>query len=680
MATVYALFVGIDDYPAGRWPRLSGCLNDIEAGHRWLMERLGAPPSVRALTDRTATIAAVTAAVTGHLGQAGPGDTALLWFSGHGTEYAAVTPQERLVEATGRCQALVCADGPLPDKRLGALLDAVAARGAHVLAVLDCCYSGGATRDPDGEPDAVARYAPPLPEWTREPAPAPPAAPVARDTAGPAAPRHVLLAGSRLDQRAYERDFAGRRHGVFTRALLGALRAAPPAATYREVLAAANARVQRDERRQHPVLAPAEPGGPADGPVLGGLVRPPAPHLLRYGTDGWEVDCGGAHGLREGTDTAGATAFMVTGDATLTGHDATPTGRGVTGTGGGVTGTGGGPVVRARRVQALRTLVTPDGWHPDRTRAYPVAPSSLALPPLAVRLEGPDAAVVAAALATAGPGGGASPLLHTGAAARPDGLRRVVTGGGEARVLRRDGTPVVAALPLTGPADARRVARCLVHLARWHQLHALDNPASPLAGLVRVEVSPWTPGRYAPALTPDAAGELVLHYAGRPGAWHRPEVAIRVHNHGPRPLWAVLVDLTDSHAAHTGLYEGHFIGPHGTAHVFDGDPVELSLPPTRPERPGAEVRDWFKLIVAEGELNTAPFRLPPWDPHADARDAPSGPPVDGVLHLAGAGGGGSGGTGGARDTGPSRRPAPGQWWTTTVPVRTVVPRPSGRGT
>lgn len=200
---------------------------------------------------------------------------------------------------------------------------------------------------------------------------------------------------------------------------------------------------------------------------------------------------------------------------------------------------------------------------------------------------------------------------------------------------------------------------------------------------MRVEIVPW--GRWGRhdrfSVAPDATGELLCRYSGGPGRWRFPEVAIRIHNHARRSLWAVLIDLTDSYAAHTKLYPGHFIGARRTGHVFDGGPVELSLPAGRAEEPGAEVRDWLKLVVAEGEINTAPFQLGQWDPHASARkaayDGVPGPldggpdPLDGVLHLAAPDGG--------RDAGPSRRGGPGQWWTTTVPVRTVVPHLSGRG-
>ncbi|MFE2481618.1 caspase family protein, partial [Streptomyces sp. NPDC059389] len=195
METVYALLVGINEYPAAMRAGLRGCLNDV-AGARAVLEA-AAPGRVRArvLTDGAATAAAVEEGILGHLGRAGAGDTALLWFSGHGTEYPALTPQELLLEPTGRCQALVCVDGPLPDKRLGTLLDGAATGGARVVAVLDCCFSGGASRAEEG---SVARVLAPLPQCR------PTAG--ARDLSGPARPPgHVLLAASRIGQPSYER-------------------------------------------------------------------------------------------------------------------------------------------------------------------------------------------------------------------------------------------------------------------------------------------------------------------------------------------------------------------------------------------------------------------------------------------------------------------------------------------
>ncbi|MGW6407173.1 caspase family protein [Streptomyces vinaceus] len=627
METVYALLVGINEYPAGMRAGLRGCLNDV-AGARAVLEA-AAPGRVRArvLTDGAATAAAVEEGVLGHLGRAGAGDTALLWFSGHGTQYPARTPQELLLEPTGRCQALVCVDGPLPDKRLGALLDGAAAGGARVVAVLDCCFSGGASREEEG----VSRAVPPLPQWRP--------AVGARDLSGPARPPgHVLLAASRIGQPAYERPVEGpdgpRTQGVFSYALTRALRRAAPETTVRELLAEADARVRRLVEGQQPVLFPAEPGGPADRPLLGGPARRPSPYLLREGPDGWEVDCGRVHGLTGGAGTEFTAA--------------------------------GGGLVRATAVRADRTLVAPDGWAPEPGSVHAAALSALALPPAAVVLDAHGAGA---------PPLPVSPLLRQVAAGSAEEaaaglLLRVEVRGARARVLRRDGSPYVPALPLATEADAVRLGDCLTRLVHWHRIRDLSSGLSPLSGHVKVEVLPWEARDTAEPLRPDGNGEIVLPYAGRREPW----VTVRLRNTGPRPLWCVLVSLDDRFGAGTGLFPGEFIGPGLTGHALDGQPLRLVLPASRPVRPGASVRDWLTLVVAEGELNTVPFHLSRWEPDADTdadavrATAPQRPPADGLLRLAG-----PGRPPRDRDILPAAPFGPGQWAASTLALRTVVP-------
>ncbi|MBG0852850.1 caspase family protein [Streptomyces spinoverrucosus] len=633
MGSIHTFMAGVNDYPSEIAPPLKGCVNDVTEAHRLVSARTAGGAQVRTVLDGAATVAAVEDGIRTFLGAAGPGDTALFWFSGHGTQQVA-TGADLLIEATGFNQALLCADGPLPDKRLGALLDAVAARGAHVVAVLDCCYSGGASRDdlPEG---LTARLAPPRPEWV---------VPGGREVAPPAGPaRHVLLAASRLDELSYEGYYGGRRHGAFTYALLSAVRAAGPDATYRQLLSAADARVQRSGGRQRPVLYPQTPGGAADLPFLGGAVAEAAgEHLLRCAAHGWEVDCGTGHGLRDGEGAEG-TEFGVVGS-----QGAVP-----------------GAVVRARSVRADRTLVEPVGWAPDPERVYPVSLTALATPPATVSVDdGHASGLLRAALS--------SPLLRV--VDRPEEYGdlhfRVEVRGDSARVLGRDGTDFVEPLPFTADGDARRVGDCLAHLARWHQLRDLTSRPSVLDNLVQVEVVPWDAADGRP-LVPDGSGDLVCSYApqGTPGP-REPWVSIRLHNRSPhRTLWCVLLDLTDRYAADPALYPGHFIGPGRTGHALDGDPVQLSLPEGRAAVPGAECRDWLKLIVAEGELSTAPFRLRAWDPDGDgSREATVDPA--GVVRFDA--------PGGTREAGPVTGGAPGRWATRTIALRTVVP-PTGRG-
>ncbi|MFD3554745.1 caspase family protein [Streptomyces goshikiensis] len=632
MAKVYALLVGINAYGGSGRSDLRGCLNDVAAARAVLERRAGGGLEAVSLLDGEATVAAVEEAIRSHLGRAGSGDTALFWFSGHGTEYEARTEEELRVEPTGRCQALVCADGPLPDKRLGPLLDGAAAGGGSVVAVLDCCFSGGATRKQEGR----VRHLPPRPGWHPPPA--------ARDAVGPdTRPRHLLLAASRLGQLSYECAFPGPDdadgsegaedavgsgvHGVFSHALAGALHRAEPAATGRELLAGAHARVRRRVDGQHPVLFPAEPGGLADRPLLGGAARSPSTHLLRHGPDGWEVDCGRAHGLTGGA----GTEF-----------------------------TAPGGLVRAREVAVDRTLVDPDGWAPAPGAVHPVALSALALPPAAVVFSGGGVALPA------------SPLLREAAEGSPEADRaallfRVEVRGALAHVLRRDGSPYVAPLPLAGAADAARLGQCLVRLARWYRIRDLDAGLSPLGGHVRVEVLPWGEDDARP-LVPDGNGEIVREYEGPREPW----VSLRLRNTGHRPLWCVLLNLNDRFGCGSSLFPGQFVGPGGTGYALNGAPVRLSLPASRSAGPGASTRDWLKLVVTEGELNTVPFHLDPWDPDAPGQRDPWRPaaqPGDGLLRLAAPPERPAAG----RDMGAVPAGAVGQWATRTVALRTVFP-------
>ncbi|MFJ3876184.1 caspase family protein [Streptomyces sp. NPDC090077] len=616
METVYALLVGINEYRAETRADLRGCLNDVAAAGAAL--EAVAPGRVRArvLTDGAATAAAVQEGIVGHLGQAGPGDTALFWFSGHGTEYPAQTPEELLIEPTGRCQALVCADGPLPDKRLGVLLDGAAAGGARVVAVLDSCFSGGSSRD-----DWPSRMLLPLPSWRPEPSAG------TRDTSGPARmTAHVLLAASRSNQPAFERPLEGPDgpvvHGVFSYALTRALRAAAPGTTLRQLLAQAEAGVRRLVNGQQPVLFPVQPGGPADRPLLeGGALRSaePSPYLLREGPDGWEVDCGRVHGLTGGPGTEFKAA--------------------------------GGGLVRAGAVRADRTLVVPDGWTPNPGSVHAVSVSALALPPAAVVLDGAEGLLPA------------SPLLHEVAAGSPEEasaglLLRVEVRGGRARVLRRDGSPYVPPLPLATDADAARLGDCLTRLVHWHRIRGLDAGLSPLSSHVKVEVRPWEDREGEPLRT-DGNGEIVVSYEGS----REPRIAVRLHNTGPRPLWCVLVNLDDRFGADTLLFPGEFIGSGMYGHALDGEAVQMSLPASRPVRPGASARDWLKLVVAENELNTVPFRLSRWEPGGVGTRTPLRAPADGLLRL----------TDPDRIMRPAGSSASGRWGASTLALRTVVP-------
>ncbi|QIJ65525.1 caspase family protein [Streptomyces sp. JB150] len=611
MRTVYALLVGIDDYPGAR---LRGCVNDVRAAQRWLRERSGLACGIRTLLDGEATRAAVLAGIEDHLGRGGPDDTALLWFSGHGSERDTDDPRE----ATGRAQALVCHDSLaaggqplLQDAELGVLLDRIAARGTHVVAVLDCCHAGGATRD--GVPGRTARSVSWRPWWrTAEPG-------GARGAGGPGPqPReHILLAACRPQEGAHEDRLGDEVRGHFSHALLDALALLGPDPTYGTLHARVEARVRDLVPGQHPELR-----GLENARFLYGDTLPSAPFHLRYTAAGWEVNCGQAHGLR-----AAGAEFTLLGDG--------PSPRRVV----------------ACEVRPESALVRPAGWLPspgDRESVYGVTPSALAFPPAAVTVTGDPAAVRLVARAVE-----AAPALSLGG----DGLPlRVAVRDGLARVSGAAGRPLPA-LPLRSPGDAERVAACLTHLTHWHRLRDLVSPDPWLSSLIRVTVEETPVGR----LRRTADGEIVCSYTPD----HRPpQVGVRVHNDSGVPLWCVLLDLTDSYACSPQLYPGDFVGPGRAGRAMRGQPVWLYLPRGSAVVPGAFTRDRLRVIAAENELNLAPFRLDAWSSDAPQASRGGSAAGDGPLRLTGPSGG--------RDAG-GPAAGVGRWGTAHVDVRTQVP-------
>jgi hypothetical protein len=645
MTSLFALLVGINEYQAVN--PLSGSRNDIASVRDFLRLREGDDQQVRivTLTDHEATRDRVVATFRDHLGQAGPGDSALFWFSGHGSQVP--VPQSLWhLEPSGFSQTLVCADSRLDgrpdllDRELGALISEVAERGVHVAAVLDCCHAESGTREvirPEPDPDAdeflrlggalAVRWVPPgpvhpggavLPELTR-------------GGAGGRKPDHVALAACRSHQVAYEIGPSERRRGAFTAALIGALERLGPKPTYRELMVATRCDLENSLRTQVPVLYPADPTL-IDREFLGGMLRrPESPLILRHLHGAWELNAGRLHGLPvAGGDLRVALA-------------------------------GSSPLVEARVLEVLteRSLIEPAPWLTDAGRQYPVMLSRVPLPATTVAVGGrpsDDAASdrrIVAALATCGPGGTPSPHVRV-APVDAEAELRVATSGGEMRVTGLDGVALTGDLTAYGILG---VVSRLEHIARWRTVKALAAPSSRLAGEVRLDVLQAGPGSTtAPrhggtVIVAGPDGRVVLDYERRDGVWVAPQVFLRLRNLSGRRLFCVLLDLTDRYAIHPDLFPGNYIGAGRAAAAFDGEPVEFTLPDDRPVAPGAEVRDWIQLIVSTETFSSDVFRL---DALADDRDAV------GTHRLA-------------------RRPVrfdPG-WATVQVPIVTRVPHPEG---
>ena len=94
-----------------------------------------------------------------HLGQAGSGDLALFYFSGHGHREQTPIPAFRKAEIDGKLGNLVCFDSIcqrdtesaentcLADKELRFLIHELSLRNSDILTIFDCCHSGDNTRN-----------------------------------------------------------------------------------------------------------------------------------------------------------------------------------------------------------------------------------------------------------------------------------------------------------------------------------------------------------------------------------------------------------------------------------------------------------------------------------------------------------------------------------------------------
>lgn len=697
IVAVYVLLVGINRYRDPVRP-LTGCCDDIQAAAEYFAANVR-PEELEPLClfDEQATRAAVIDGFRSHLGRAAAGDTAVFWFSGHGSQ-APVPPELAPTEPTGMVQTLVCVDSrhdgvpDLYDKEVALLIGEVAQRGAQVVTVIDSCHADGADRpaewDGDDERESVNDDLPSqLTDSTRGPSGAgvgsvasrrliarwepalttpPPLSALLAElrASGPGdpgwagaapGPRPVALAACRRDQRAQEIPLPGGAHGVFSLGVLRQLERLGPEVSYRDLMTGVRCYVENLAPRQTPVLFPID--DPAvDRAFLGGALSvPPTSMTMRCLRGVWEIDAGACHGIAAGP-AEDAPRVGVHGS----GADGTP--------------------VREAEIIEVRTttsVVRPlAGWVPDPAAQYRVVVTGVPVAPAAVEIaadpHGADtAALLTRAMTAAGPGGAGSPLVRPVAPgdAVPD-LVVAVPRPGAARIQTADGAPLAPEAAVSDEHGAALLVADLEHVARWRGIKALENPSSRLAGEVRIELVAADSAAAAPrVLRTDDTGCVELEYVRHGSEWVPPEVFIALRNTGSRQIYCVLLDMTDRFRSDIGLFPGDLVAPHGTAWAANGEPIAFSLPAGRGLEPGARAADWLKVLIAEEPFNAAPFSLPrlgepgpPPDPGPGSRGALA---LHGVLGRVGRAVAGRGA--------PESEPAALDWATVILPVVTRVP-------
>ncbi|MDZ4069245.1 MAG: caspase family protein [Tabrizicola sp.] len=175
----HALLIGANQYPAleERW-WLKGPANDVQLVATYLTSEAPvrfAVENVTVLSDGVAgaeapTLAAIRGAFAELTAEVQPGDFVYLHFSGHGTQAPALDPATELdgldelflpVDIGPWSDQVGAVENALVDDEIGALIDGLRARGAHVWAVFDSCHSGTATRAVEAGDEVRVRQLPP---------------------------------------------------------------------------------------------------------------------------------------------------------------------------------------------------------------------------------------------------------------------------------------------------------------------------------------------------------------------------------------------------------------------------------------------------------------------------------------------------------------------------------------
>lgn len=548
--TLYALLVGINEYdPECGLPPLRGCVNDVRALSRLLIDHYGVPAeNVLCLVDSAATAAAIQNAFQQHLignarhwqaqesaaREAAP--AFLFHFSGYGSQMRDMSGR-----ASGGMDAtLVAHDSRVPgvfdirDWELGEWIAQLNTVTEDVTVILDCCQTSTHTELDDAMPRVRAcppdlRAAP----WQRPPQPFACLQRSLSPSRWETGAAHLLVSACRAGEMAYEHALVLESnaqgaegetvwHGALSWYVQQTLAESPVgrAHTGSELQESVRSRVTAVYARQTPQCE-----GDLDAAFWGGLAREEKTLLVtaqdspgRY----W-LDAGLAQGIRAGSRLRVANGEGSASLVTDAQQQPLPLGE---------------LVVVREGVERSECVPQATPRHlPEQARAFAVqhAPRS-AQRGVRILLQSPRARVhLAQRIST---------RLHV-----PwlEAWLRPVAQGEDLRVEERPGGVFLcdrSGAALAGPYDAddtERIARDLAHLARYRNVLQLRNdaPSAALMDALHVAVKRLDTSGIKPAVVaipPGAEGEETVFTGTR--------IVIEAGNRGEQPLYIALLALT----------------------------------------------------------------------------------------------------------------------------------------
>ncbi|WP_414622799.1 caspase family protein [Calothrix sp. CCY 0018] len=311
----YALLVGIDEYRSPSIPSLRGCVNDITAINDFLVKRVAKSKDnlhIKKLINQEATRQAIIDNFRKHLCLAQSDDTALFYFSGHGSQEQAAVEFWHL-EPDRLNETLVCWDSrqnniwDLADKEVAKLISEVAQNHPHIVVILDCCHSGGGVRSHNSEYTGVREVAVNLKErpiddfiFSAEEMKRFTSVNNKQSRFNLPSSEYILLAACRDNEEAREHYI--QKRGVFSYFLLDSLQK-NDTLTYRDLFKRTNVCVRSFYPNQSPQIE-ATNSNYLDQPFLGGKANKRQLYFTATynGEYGWSIDGGAIHGIVAGSE------------------------------------------------------------------------------------------------------------------------------------------------------------------------------------------------------------------------------------------------------------------------------------------------------------------------------------------------------------------------------------------
>lgn len=333
-----ALLIGVDAYNFVN--PLSGCVNDILAVRKFLVDNARIPPEQITMllapgrdaqlgpdlgTFESPTKNNILAAFKTLAEQTASGDQVVVYYAGHGVQIANPQNSREHIGAIVAVDAQVNGTNFVINRELNEGIQRVVGAGAQVTVILDSCHSGGATRDISTDPAAPA-----VREIILDPQKLDWAAFQAEhgldgNGAGDGATRDIaggsgwvpslaqgqeliVLSGCRDVQTSHEYTppGTGERHGALTYFLLDALKNSDPARVaqvrWQDIYPGIRTNVQTAFPDQTPTLE-----GLGERPLFGGTWQPYAPGFtvsVNPGGNTLTLDGGSIHGLGPGAQLA----------------------------------------------------------------------------------------------------------------------------------------------------------------------------------------------------------------------------------------------------------------------------------------------------------------------------------------------------------------------------------------